>query len=233
MFRRLGQDMASVATGAATIGPYSRFAAARRLDYMSIEAFVTNLRKHSVGPGARWHKADFHVHAPASSDYEYRGADAVEQLSDERCGMREPLRSPSILKIRSFQPAKNSQPFEITLFQRSRLFRAPRSTSSWMHLSKKVNKDYFFHCIVAVDPDMSGDYGLRLQKAKEQFTYKGSDTPPGSIRASSIWVASSGRMGRFSFPPTCTNPRHRRLREASTICTDDEAFLGFVSHGDV
>ena len=91
--------------------------------------------------------------------------------------------------------------------------------SSSMRLSKKVNKDYFFHCIVAVDPDMSGDYGYVLQKAKEQFTYKGTEYPAGFIRAFSIWVASSGSTELSSFPPTCISPSHRRIREASTICT--------------
>jgi len=47
---------------------------------MSVEAFAANLRKHAVGPGATWHKADFHVHMPGSSDYEYKAADAEQLL---------------------------------------------------------------------------------------------------------------------------------------------------------
>src|SRR5689334_14565329 len=47
---------------------------------MTIAEFLRSLSGKSLGPGARWRKADFHVHLPTSSDYEYKGEDAFEQL---------------------------------------------------------------------------------------------------------------------------------------------------------
>ena len=93
-------------------------------------------------------------------------------------------------------------------------------------LSKKVNKDYFFHCIVAVDPDVSGDYGYVLQKAKDKFTYKGTEYLPVFIRASSIWGHFSGSTERSSFPPTCINPSPRKSRGSIDDVTTTRPFWG-------
>jgi hypothetical protein len=206
----------------------ARFAAARRLDYMSIEAFVTNLRKHSVGPGARWHKADFHVHAPASSDYEYRGADAVEQLGRA-------LRSANhsfavVLKHQDFPTRQEladlrSHCSEVTLIPGAEINVFVDA------LSKKVNKDYFFHCIVAVDPNMSGDYAYVLQKAKERFTYKGSEYPAG-FHSSILDLGSFFRKnGALFIPAHLHQSKAPETSRSIDDLYDDDAFLGFVSHG--
>ena len=47
---------------------------------MPINEFKRNLAVKGYGPGARWLKADFHVHLPTGHDYEYKVDDAFEQL---------------------------------------------------------------------------------------------------------------------------------------------------------
>src|SRR6266478_1128811 len=46
---------------------------------MTVAEFKRALKK-GAGPGAQWRKADFHVHAPASSDYQYLASDSVAKL---------------------------------------------------------------------------------------------------------------------------------------------------------
>src|SRR5690349_15274892 len=143
---------------------------------MSIEAFVSTLRKKGVGPGARWHKADFHVHAPASSDYEYGGADAPEQLGR---ALREAEHSFAVILKHQEFPTREELAALRKHCHATTLIPGAEINVFVDALSKKVNKDYFFHCIVAVDPDMAGDYSYVLQKAKEHFTYKGTEYPAG------------------------------------------------------
>ena len=59
----------------------------RALDRMSIEAFAANLRKHAVGPGATWHKADFHVQCPVPLTTNTR-PQTPSNYSAKHCGMR-------------------------------------------------------------------------------------------------------------------------------------------------
>ena len=128
---------------------------------MSIEEFVRGLKDHAVGPGASWLKADFHVHAPNSSDYEYRGADATEQLG--RALKAADYSFAVILKHQEF-PSREELAVLGKYCPDTTLIPGAEINVFVDALSKKVNKDYFFHCIVAVDPDANGDYGFVLQK---------------------------------------------------------------------
>ena len=47
---------------------------------MVIQEFKRQLGKLGIGPGAKWRKVDLHVHMPKSAGYEYKQADACEQL---------------------------------------------------------------------------------------------------------------------------------------------------------
>ena len=122
---------------------------------MSIAEFVSNLRDRGIGPGAAWHKADFHVHMPGSSDYEYKSGDAPEQLA--RALSEAKLSFAVVLKHQDF-PTRQEVASLQKLCPNTTIVPGAELNVFVDALSKKVNKDYFFHCIVAVDPDTDGDY---------------------------------------------------------------------------
>ena len=47
---------------------------------VTINAFHKQLSASQISVGASWQKADFHIHEPGSSDYEYKGTDAASEL---------------------------------------------------------------------------------------------------------------------------------------------------------
>ena len=47
---------------------------------MSVTQFLKDVAAKGYGPGARWLKADFHVHLPSSDDYTYKADDAYARL---------------------------------------------------------------------------------------------------------------------------------------------------------
>ena len=195
---------------------------------MSIEAFGSNLRKNGVGPGATWHKADFHVHAPASSDYEYGGADANEQLGR---ALRDAGHSFAVVLKHQEFPTRQELADLRKHCQGTTLIPGAEINVFVDALSKKVNKDYFFHCIVAVDPDMSGDYGYVLQKAKDQFTYKGTEYPAGFHSSILDLGAFFRKHGALFIPAHLHQSKSPENSRSIDDLYDDEAFLGFVSHG--
>ena len=47
---------------------------------MTIPEFRRQLKSSGIGTGAGWLRADFHIHEPGSSDYEYKQEDAASKL---------------------------------------------------------------------------------------------------------------------------------------------------------
>src|SRR6266496_3371285 len=193
---------------------------------LSVDKFVATLPS-GIGPGAKWHKIDFHVHAPSSTDYEYKGGDAIEKLgkslSEGHYSMAVVLKhqefpTPTeIAALRAYCPSTTLLPgAEINVVVDA--------------LFKKIGKDYFFHCILAVDPD-AGDYGYVLRRAREQFTYRDSDYPAG-FRSSVLDLGRFFRGQGALFIPAhlhqSKSPAHSRSIDD---LYDDDAFLGFVSDG--
>jgi DNA repair ATPase RecN len=195
---------------------------------MNIEKFVGGLADHAVGPGATWHKADFHVHAPNSSDYEYRGADASEQLG--RALQSGGYSFAVILKHQEF-PTREELAALRKHCSQTTLIPGAEINVFVDALSKKVNKDYFFHCIVAVDPDTTGDYGFVLQKAKEQFAYKPGDYPAG-FRSSILDLGRFFRKnGALFVPAHLHQSKSPEVSRSIDDLYDDEAFLSFLTDG--
>ncbi len=195
---------------------------------MNIEAFRIELRKRGIGPGARWRRADFHVHLPGSSDYEYREADANARLGTaleegryEVAVVVKHQEVPSRAELDTLQlhcPSVTLIPgAEINLLVDA--------------LFKKVGKDYFFHAIVAVDPAAGGDYSYILRKAQETLLYRGGDYPAG-FRSSVVEV---GRFFRDNGALFIAAHLHQgKAPEVSKSIDDlyeDDAFLGFVQDG--
>jgi len=193
---------------------------------MSVERFSAALAK-AVGPGATWHKVDFHVHMPGSADYEYREPDAIENLgrtlSDNQYSIA------VVVKHQEFP-----SPSELAALQT----RCPRTTlipGAELNilvdaLFKKIGKDYFFHCILAVDP-ADGDYGYLLRKARHQFSYRDSDHPAG-FRSSVIDLGRFFRNeGGLFIPAHLHQSKDPATSRSIDDLYEDDAFLGFVAEG--
>lgn len=143
---------------------------------MNVAEFTKQLKKRGVGPGAAWRKADLHIHLPGSSDYEYRGHDASTMLG--KAITDEDLAFAVILKHESF-PTRDELAALGRLCPRTKLIPGVEINVIVDALFKKIGKDYFFHCVVAVDPDQGGEFEYVLRKAQEQFSYRNGPYPAG------------------------------------------------------
>ena len=98
-------------------------------------------------------------------------------------------------------------------------------------LFKKIGKDYFFHCIVAVDPREKGDYSYVLRSAIENYQYRDGDYPAG-FRSSVLDVGLHFREKGALFIPA--HLHQAKAPEDSRSVDDlynDDAFLSFIEHG--
>ena len=129
------------------------------------EAFARELTKRGIGPGATWKKADFHVHLPSSNDYKYGGADAVAQLGRALDAGR--YEFAVVVRHHEF-PTRDELAALRRHCPKTTLIPGAEVNVLVDALSKKVGKDYFFHCILAVDPDAPQEFGYVLEKAKER-----------------------------------------------------------------
>ncbi len=194
---------------------------------MTISEFEKVLYKKVSNNGGVFKKADFHVHMPGSSDYEYKGADAMTQLAktiNENnyafAIVLEHERFPDVNKIEELQglcPNTCIIPgAEINVFVDA--------------LGKKVNKDYYFHCIVAINPKQPiKDYNFLIEKAKKKFTYEGTEYPSG-------FKSSISDLGKYFIENDALFiPAHLHQAKAPENSRsiddvyDDEAFLKFIS----
>jgi hypothetical protein len=193
---------------------------------VSLDKFATALPK-GVGPGAMWHKVDFHVHAPSSVDYEYHGPDAVEKLGRALSYGRYSMAV--ILKHQEFP-----SPLELEALAaycpETKLLPGAEINVLVDALSKKIGKDYFFHCILVVDPE-AGDFTYALRMAREKFAFRDSDYPAG-FRSS---VLDLGRFfhekGALFIPAHLHQGKDPAVSRSIDDLYDDDAFLGFVSDG--
>jgi len=196
---------------------------------MTVEEFERNLSKKCDNIGGVFKKADFHIHMPGSSDYEYKGEDAMELLAkairDKEYAFAivlEHEQFPTVQKIVELQklcPKTLIIPgAEINVFVEA--------------LGKKVGKDYYFHCIVAVHPTQQiQDYNYLIQKAKEEFIFKGSEYPSG-------FASSIQDLGQFFIennaifiPAHLHQSKPAENSRSIDDIYDDDAFLGFVESG--
>jgi len=192
---------------------------------MTLAQFKDSLKSDGAGPGAQWRRADFHVHMPASSDYEYKQADALEQLG--RAISEADLAYAVILKHQEM-PRRE----ELAALQRycpqTTLIPGAEVNVIVDTLFKKVSKDHFFHCIVAVDPSQGRDFGYVLEKAKEEFTYRSGEYPAG-FRSS---ISDLGKFfltqGALFIPAHLHQGKDPTSSRSIDDLYDDDAFLGFI-----
>lgn len=200
----------------------------KKLATEAIKEFRRNLDKKAHGPGARWLKADFHVHLPTSHDYKYRGDDAFERLG--RALEAADLSFAIVLKHESFATKAELAKLQphcpsVTLIPGAEINVLVDA------LFKKIGKDYFFHCIVASDPDDVDEYGHILRSAQDEFQYRKGAYPAG-FTSSIVDVAGHFRHAGSLFIPA--HLHQSKAPEDSRSIDDlyeDEAFLGFVNQG--
>jgi DNA repair ATPase RecN len=195
---------------------------------MNNAEFLKKLNESTLGPGAGWMKVDFHIHLPTSTDYEYRNLDAMEMLGQELT--RGQYRIAVILKHEEF-PTKE----ELSSLQRycpnTTLIPGAEINVIVDALFKKVVKDHFFHCIVAVDPASAVDYGYLLHSAKEELIYRPGDYPAG-FRSSIVDVAAFFRKkGALFIPAHLHQGKSVETSRSIDDLYDDDSFLGFVEDG--
>jgi len=191
--------------------------------------FEQQLRKSQSTIGGTFLKADFHVHAPGSSDYEYKGADAEECLGE-------------VLRVNDYSFAiilahgETPNPNVLARLQKhcpnTRLIPGAEINIFVDALSKKVLKDYFFHCILAVDPDQPpSDYGYVLKKAREEFTFKSEAYQEGFTSA----ITDIGKFfleeGALFIPAHLHQSKSPENSRSIDDIYDDAAFLGFLEDG--
>jgi len=195
---------------------------------MTVSKFRQTMRTKGRGPGARWLRADFHVHLPTSHDYEYEGDDDFELLGKE-------LESAGLSFVILLKHETFATKAELAKLQ-------PHCPSVTLipgveinvlvdALSKKIGKDYFFHCIVAADPDDPDEYGHILRAAKDKFQYRDSNYPAG-FQSNIVDVAAYFRdAGALFIPAHLHQNKAPETSRSLDDLYDDEAFLGFVTKG--
>lgn len=195
---------------------------------MTIAQFRKHLTSSPIGKGAAWFRADFHIHEPGSSDYEYRQGDASAKLGQaiDQGGYRFAV----ILKHQEFPTRAELESLKKSC-PNTALIPGAEINVFVDALSKKIGKDYFFHCIVAVDPEGEGDYNFVLQKAKEEFSYKPGDYPAG-FRSSILDLGKFFRKnGALFIPAHLHQSKGPENSRSIDDVYDDDAFLGFIEDG--
>lgn len=194
----------------------------------SVAEFRQGLQKNAVSFGAEWVKADFHVHCPRSSDYEYKAADAMQRLGES---LRDQgYRYAVILKHQEF-PTRSELDELRSHCQQTTLIPGAEVNVFVEAMFKKVSKDHYFHCIVAVDPDIGGDYSYLLQRARDGFSYKAGEYPAG-FRSSILDLGRFFREhGALFLPAHLHQAKDPHESKSIDDIYDDDAFLGFVEDG--
>lgn len=195
---------------------------------VTVREFHRNLRAKGHGPGANWLKADFHVHLPTSHDYKYKGDDAFERLGKalESAGLSFAVvlkhetfaTKAELARLQSYCPSVTLIPgAEINVLVEA--------------LFKKIGRDYYFHCIVAANPEDVDEYGHVLRSAKDKFQYRNGAYPAG-FTSSIVDVAAHFRDAGTLFIPAHLH-QAKSPEESRSIddLYDDETFLSFVKGG--
>jgi energy-coupling factor transporter ATP-binding protein EcfA2 len=131
-----------------------------------IEEFERQLRLEAKSNGAFFVKADFHLHSPASHDYKDKSPRVVEELSQA-------IRAASLEFAVVLEHAKPPDPGLLDEIQRhcpsATLVPGAELNVFVDALQKQVEKEYFFHCILAGEPTGKSTEYI-LHKAKEEFS---------------------------------------------------------------
>ncbi len=191
-----------------------------------IEEFKSKLALKSGNAGGNFVKADFHVHYPGVGDYEYKGADALDQMA--RALTEEDFQIAVVLKHQEF-PTKE----ELSAFQRlcpkTTLIPGAEINVFVDAMSRKVSKDHYFHCIVAADPE--SEWGYLLHKAKEQLTYREGEYPAGFHSSIHDVARTFTERGALFIPAHLHQAKSPDKSRSIDDVYEDDSFLSFVETG--
>lgn len=186
--------------------------------------FEQQLRKSQKSDGGTFVKVDFHVHMPRSSDYEYGGADAVELLGKV---LRENSYRFAIILAHGEMPNSDV----LTELQKhcpnTKLIPGSEINIFVDTLFKKVSKDYFFHCIVAVDPDQPA-YGYTLTKAKEELGFREKSDKEGFTSSITDIGKFFLKEGALFIPAHLHQSKSPETSRSIEDIYEDDAFLDFL-----
>ena len=193
-----------------------------------VTEFNDHLSRNAPNLGANWVKSDFHIHCPKSSDYEYKDADAMKALGQTLHS--ENYRLAIILKHQEFPTHQELEELQ-TYCPKTTLIPGAELNIFVDAIFKKVSRNYFFHSILAVDPETSGDYGFLLQRARQEFSYKTGEYPEGFTSS----ILDIGKFflqqGAIFMPAHLHQSKPSEETKSVDDLYDDDAFLGFIEDG--
>ncbi len=193
----------------------------------SISEFKKSLRKHAKTGGAKYHKVDLHVHAPTPDDYDYKGADALEQLG--KVVEANDYGLVVLLQHEQFPSAVTLEEFR-TYCQSTTVLPGAEINVFVDALDKKVSRDHFFHCLVIADSE-SQDPGYLLHEAKLKLTYRDDPSPAGFYSSIEDVARHFLDGGALFIPAHLHQSRPPNVSRSIDDIYNDDGFLGFVDRG--
>ncbi len=195
---------------------------------MQISDFEKKLKKYGISDGGCFKKVDFQIHSPEDPEYEYTGKDALEQLGKTLNNQNysfavilEHQKFPSkelLKKINIFCPQTYLIPgAEINIFVNA------------LGKDKKVVGNYYFHSIIAIDPDQTNDYNFILEKAKKDLRWKDNKQLSGyesDVIDVSKYFTSNGAL---FIPAHLHQTKSPQTSRSIDDIYADEDFLGFIN----
>ncbi len=192
---------------------------------MLVSEFEQQLNLHAPTNGGNFLKADFHIHAPGSTDYEHKGRDALERLGEI---IRLEDYAFAVILEHQRMPDRGVLNDLHKHCPKTRLIPGAEINVYVDAMFKQVSKDYFFHCIVAVDPYQSMDYNYALERAKQAFTYDDRRDPEGFTSS----IVDIGKFfikeGALFIPAHLHQSKRPETSRSIDDIYDDDSFLGFV-----
>jgi hypothetical protein len=196
---------------------------------MRIEEFESNLTKRSNGQGGLFKKADFHVHAPGSDDYEYKSPDAIERMGQALAAAEY---SYSVIVEHERMPSRELLDRLGKHCPKTKLIPGAEINVYVDVMFKKVAKDHFFHCLVIVDPAQADDYNFVLSKAKDKFLFVKDTNGGGGFHSNILEI---GRFfqdsGAIFIPAHLHQSKPPQTSRSIDDIFEDSDFLHFVDAG--
>lgn len=196
---------------------------------MRIEEFEVNLQKRSKSNGGVFKKADFHIHSPQSDDYKYKASDALEKLGQ---AIKSADYSFAVIVEHGRMPER-ALLSELSKYCPNTTLIPGAEINVYVDvMSKKVAKDHFFHCLVAVDPKQAVDYNFILSKAKEKFIFKEGKEGTAGFYSNILEIGSFFRQdGAIFVPAHLHQSKPPQTSRSIDDIYDDAAFLQFIQDG--
>lgn len=192
---------------------------------MSIIDFKKDLYKHSKSIGGTFRKTDFHVHAPSSSDYEYRENDAIKRLAE---AINAGKYSYIILLEHNKFPHRDVFLSLQDKCPNTKLIPGAEINIIVDVMSKKVSRDHFFHCVVATDIGDPSQAEFILREAKKQYAF----TDNGDSSGFHSSILDLGRFfqkeGALFIAAHLHQGKEASISRSIDDIYEDAAFLGFL-----